>query len=219
MTSPIFKDGKLLLSGGKIATSAACCCNKCSGPCDEENPCPEGCYCNCGVCWPNEGCPCPPGCYCCTKIFADRQCEYACALVEGGCAGDTTFQRFGPYNSWIEAYEDTLFNTDNWCPQTIDRECCLPYDGQPGGTAYFVPGSVLQFLPSRFDHLALQSPGEWFFYEQSVCTNDAECCLGSCPTELWGEWGPGGKLDEFMYSPGCVSGCDCNDGSCENPLP
>lgn len=44
----------------------------CSGPCDEENPCPEGCVCvdgecvavSCfGLCGPNS--PCGPGCVCC----------------------------------------------------------------------------------------------------------------------------------------------------------
>jgi hypothetical protein len=45
-------DGKLLLVNGSLASSDTCCCNDppCSGPCDEENPCPEGCECCDGVC-------------------------------------------------------------------------------------------------------------------------------------------------------------------------
>ena len=42
--------GGLVNKGGALGTGAACCCNKCSGPCDEENPCPEGCACVDGEC-------------------------------------------------------------------------------------------------------------------------------------------------------------------------
>ena len=37
--------GKVVMRDDKVGTEQACCCNKCSGPCDEENPCPEGCCC------------------------------------------------------------------------------------------------------------------------------------------------------------------------------
>lgn len=45
---------------------------KCCGPCDEENPCPEGCACVDGKCaTPCQGpCPCPAGCNCCTGGWA-----------------------------------------------------------------------------------------------------------------------------------------------------
>ena len=42
--------GGLVNKGGALGTGAACCCNKCSGPCDGENPCPEGCVCVDGAC-------------------------------------------------------------------------------------------------------------------------------------------------------------------------
>jgi hypothetical protein len=39
-------NGLWLVVGGNLATSDDCCClPPCSGPCDEENPCPEGCVC------------------------------------------------------------------------------------------------------------------------------------------------------------------------------
>jgi hypothetical protein len=46
----INQGGKLLLRDGKLGTGQACCCNKCSGPCDGENPCPPGCVCVDGQC-------------------------------------------------------------------------------------------------------------------------------------------------------------------------
>jgi len=52
------QDGKLLLRDGKLGTEQACCCKKCEGPCDDENPCPEGCECVDGECCP-ECIPCP----------------------------------------------------------------------------------------------------------------------------------------------------------------
>jgi hypothetical protein len=38
--------GGLVNKGGALGTGQACCCNKCSGPCDEENPCTPGCVCD-----------------------------------------------------------------------------------------------------------------------------------------------------------------------------
>jgi hypothetical protein len=44
-------DGQWLIVDGQLATDANCCCDPpCSGACDEENPCPEGCECCDGVC-------------------------------------------------------------------------------------------------------------------------------------------------------------------------
>jgi hypothetical protein len=48
--------GSFLLQNGALATGAGCCCNKCSGPCDGENPCPEGCECVDGQCVDCPGC-------------------------------------------------------------------------------------------------------------------------------------------------------------------
>jgi hypothetical protein len=52
MTRITLQDGKLVLRDGAIGTEQACCCKKCEGPCDEENPCPEGCRCEDGECVP-----------------------------------------------------------------------------------------------------------------------------------------------------------------------
>jgi hypothetical protein len=48
--SLVVDGGGLVNKGGALGTGAACCCNKCSGPCDGENPCPEGCQCVDGEC-------------------------------------------------------------------------------------------------------------------------------------------------------------------------
>ena len=63
--------GGLVNKGGALGTGAACCCNKCSGPCDGENPCPEGCVCFQGRCLPacvGGGKTCPEGWFCCSQL-------------------------------------------------------------------------------------------------------------------------------------------------------
>ena len=52
------QDGKLVVRSGALGTTQACCCGGCSGPCDEENPCPEGCACVYGECEPACLCDC-----------------------------------------------------------------------------------------------------------------------------------------------------------------
>ena len=42
----INQGGKLLLQNGALTTGQACCCNKCSGPCDKYNKCVLGCGCD-----------------------------------------------------------------------------------------------------------------------------------------------------------------------------
>jgi hypothetical protein len=74
----INQGGKLLLQNGALASGAACCCNKCSGPCDSENPCPEGCACVDGECVTSP-CSGPCGCqeqdFACSVIFFDTEEE------------------------------------------------------------------------------------------------------------------------------------------------
>lgn len=41
--------GKMVIRDGKVGTAQACCC-PCAGSCNEENPCPDGCYCCGGQC-------------------------------------------------------------------------------------------------------------------------------------------------------------------------
>ena len=54
--------GGLVNKGGALGTGAACCCNKCSGPCDEENPCATGCVCVDGQCVGGGACCLPERC-------------------------------------------------------------------------------------------------------------------------------------------------------------
>jgi hypothetical protein len=61
-------DGKWLIVDGQLATDDNCCCAPpCSGACDEENPCPEGCECVDGECVAVAlGTCCEQGCVECT---------------------------------------------------------------------------------------------------------------------------------------------------------
>ena len=42
--------GGLVNKGGALGTGAACCCNKCSGPCEANGDCAPGCVCVYGEC-------------------------------------------------------------------------------------------------------------------------------------------------------------------------
>jgi hypothetical protein len=52
MTLITLQDGKLVLRDGAIGTEQACCCAKCSGPCDDNEDCAPGCECVDGECVP-----------------------------------------------------------------------------------------------------------------------------------------------------------------------
>jgi len=80
----INQGGALLLQGGALASGAACCCGKCSGPCPNGvADCATGCGCSSGQCVPCQGAcdeenPCPEGCYCC-----NGQCIGGCPDFSG----------------------------------------------------------------------------------------------------------------------------------------
>jgi hypothetical protein len=73
-------NGKWLIVDGKLAADANCCCSPpappCSGPCDEENPCPEGCECLDGECVE------PP---CSGPCEENEDCAPGCRCVDGEC--------------------------------------------------------------------------------------------------------------------------------------
>jgi hypothetical protein len=148
----------------------------------------------------------------CKRIFVVRECTYVCAAIEGGCGGDTTFTTFGPYSSYEEAELDAIFNTDNWCPETINRDCCL--NPEDPGTAYLITGCVISNVPVRFAGLLGQGVGCVSFYEQEVPVV-GDCCSGSCEAELWRDFT---GFEEMLTWP-CLTDCACVDGACENPLP
>lgn len=51
MTLITFEDGKAVMKDGTIGTEQACCCDRpCSGPCEENEDCEEGCCCCDGEC-------------------------------------------------------------------------------------------------------------------------------------------------------------------------
>ena len=101
--------GKWLLAGDGIATGGDCCCDSesCSGSCDEENPCPPGCYCCDGVCQAEE-CEPPTG---------------ACCAEDGTCSETTESECEG---TWQGA--DTLcdeYDCESGCCDTVSINGCL----------------------------------------------------------------------------------------------
>ena len=93
MTLITFQDGQVVFRDGAVGTEQSCCCNKCSGPCDGENPCPEGCVCVDGECVEGtEVCfifealdpSCQNACYWCTREESIAASQ--AAANEGGCS-------------------------------------------------------------------------------------------------------------------------------------
>lgn len=71
--------GGLVNKGGALGTGAACCCNKCSGPCPNGvSECAPGCGCSDSQCVPCSG-PCD----------AENPCPAGCACVDGACVADS----------------------------------------------------------------------------------------------------------------------------------
>jgi hypothetical protein len=85
VTRITLQDGKIVIREGKVGTEQECCCEKCAGPCDEENPCPAGCSCVDGEC---------------VQIPCD-QCENECVMFLHGRTGvDGIFNPDGSFETW-----------------------------------------------------------------------------------------------------------------------
>jgi len=151
-------DGQWLLAGEGVATSGDCCCDDpppaCSGSCDEETPCPEGCYCCDGVCQeePCEepcgeetlGDPCGDenpydedtdlGYQCCYNQLGELGCflfppgVYSCTEDEwcSQCGGSGGIEtRIGPYDTFIEAaIAAQAWFNDNCSVGSTDARLC-----------------------------------------------------------------------------------------------
>jgi len=113
MTSITVQDGQIVLRDGAIGTEQACCCKKCSGPCEENEDCAPGCRCvdgecveECsGPCEENEDCA--PGCRCVDGECVEAECctcENEFFVYANGALlnGNSRFQEFNtPRVEWI----------------------------------------------------------------------------------------------------------------------
>jgi hypothetical protein len=100
-------DGQWLIVDGQLATDENCCCDpSCSGACDEENPCPEGCNCCDGVCQEE---PC-----CGTELWASGSGLYF------GC--DAEANANAAYSNVLSLLEAAVaaMNANGWSGARID---------------------------------------------------------------------------------------------------
>jgi len=130
MTSITVQNGQIVLRDGAIGTEQACCCKKCEGPCDEENPCPEGCLCVDGecaqVCVVGEV-ACPEGFVCCQQLIEITQENVA--VYEFAC-----FDLFaGPIGK-------CCYNFGNNCVETTRGDCFCSFDGLRGVEVFWTEG-------------------------------------------------------------------------------
>lgn len=131
--------GKLLLQNGALATGAACCCNKCSGPC------------------PNGVSDCAPGCAC-----VNGECVSPCCIngaldssytSQESCEDCTTTNTCSEY-MYLEDPEASCpegWTSDGWggCSRTTNPASCEScsgycYSEQSGPCGVWLTGDILE---------------------------------------------------------------------------
>lgn len=198
--------GALRLVGGALGTGQACCCNKCSGPCPNGvEECAPGCGCKDSQCVPcsgpcDENNPCPEGCSC-----VDGQCVEGYCCINGRASGSFTTKEACEANGgrWINSVAATCTGTcgpGNRCgdgcecvgqygPMPDDpyangncEQCCGPYTC---GHLYF-PCNEPQFQDALSNWQAggpdpcdVFFGAGWVYQGYCVCAGppyEAECC-------------------------------------------
>jgi hypothetical protein len=125
--------GSLLLQNGALATTQACCCNKCSGPCPNGvSDCAPGCECVDGQC-----------AYCTGQIvgyYSGCQCFHAPELEGTGEAAAIACAQSACDQFWTPEYSQYA------CPEGyVITDCILvapQVDGACGPSFYIVQVSV-----------------------------------------------------------------------------
>jgi hypothetical protein len=134
------KDGKVQLKDGK-PSAGDCCCRNCEGPCDNANPCPEGCECCEGQCKPE---PCETGC-----------CEFT--------EGDTTRCETLPQAKCDE--QGGTFKKDAKCEENTCKEpceaSCYVVSGSPGGGDCCAAPGCCNYSGSGINEKLAGGGGSW----------------------------------------------------------
>jgi hypothetical protein len=222
-------DGKWLIVGGNLATDAACCCPPppppCEGPCDEENPCPEGCECCQGECRPvsegecvecsgscDEENPCPEGCECCTVWSGGSP----------GSLGNACRNVSDDYACCCDTYQALCEEDFSTCIPGAHAGAFPPdIPGSPPANAILLINSSAVYCDVNRDIEGFwgydESDNEAACYEYSYFYPVADCgdCTGTCT-----DW-----FDTAVFAPQFWQiFCDCAtensvDVCGENPLP
>lgn len=190
--------GSLLLRNGALATGAACCCSKCSGPCPTGvSECAPGCGCKDSQCVPCSGpCdgenPCPEGCVC-----VNGECVSGCVCFTG--------------------YEVEITYPEVTCPEAGGGVSYHP-PFTFGGSYYFVSedpsggGCLLRIAGGAT--CAVESEG---VYTECTCVKEwawtVDCSDGEPTLVAVGE-------DDPPWSCGCLGQQDaCDPSQCTIPKP
>lgn len=202
------KDGKLLVEGGALGTGAACCCNKCSGPCDGETPCPEGCACVDGACVADSGACCLPDGTCVDGVNEcppQCVCEYRVGEATYDEATDSFVCPEGQREEGTFCFESTIVPA---CPDGTCETCeaCPPENLTASGPA-----------PSGTFH-----PGQTC--ADNPCFESWMCCFILGPEGVTGTaCAPGCEglgIEAGASSYPSLEACqNCFDCACGNPLP
>ena len=223
-------NGKIILKNGNIGNGAACCCNKCSGPCDGESPCPEGCACVDGQCVPG-GSSC---CRCGAVLF-----EYPYQYVE--LFGQTFWDTEGEANAaadtavgFVENMADTML-ANGYCSADVAiqdprvRSYFAPWLDPPR-TVWELAQPIAQIFGgccgfTRIDvPISEMWPGTNFpiFGNRGACVDDgsnvtcAEC--RGCGGDPCCTFHPGQTCEEEPCAPQvCCTNADNNQGNCLEP--
>lgn len=162
----ILSECECLQAGGEYQGDDTTCspdpCGEtvCSGPCDEENPCPEGCY-------------------CCQKWYVSQTCEYLCPAFSPGCAGFDVGNTYGPFDTEAEAI---AFEVPP-CAAEANNSCC---QGDPEDSENWPPG-LGRLIPSGENNVVVQQQNcqsvpccSGSCDEENPCPPGCVCCSGQC---------------------------------------
>lgn len=178
--------GKIVSKDGKLGTGQACCCKKCEGPCDEENPCPEGCVCVDGQCVP------PTSGACCGWI-----CDYLGDILwpedwyDPESPNYQNYLSIPPPEGWLGGFDGGWLKTINGVENCTDPDvyAAIVAELEAELNAYVVPlgGVVNQILlypdssgqgcfPAAEQECSGTFAGTWY--------ESQEECLPNCPNPL-----------------------------------
>lgn len=164
-------NGKLLLGPtGKLATSDACCCGQCSGPCETTADCATGCVCVDGQCVPGGAC-CLSGGACSAEYTDQTSCEE--------CVTTYTCEEYLELANPEDPCPEGWLGSGGFCYRTTSPASCEDCAGycssqETGACGTWVPGGDCASSP------CCASGEDCPTYDPACPSMPMACCDNAC---------------------------------------